>query len=170
MQLTILICLFLSLPVVKCILLASPGFVKDQFFEFMVQEAIKQDNKLIIENKTKFVLCHSSSGFKHSLKEILVDPLIQNRLADTKAAAEVEALDSFYSMLSCEPDRAFYGFKHVEKANQLQAIEILLISDHLFRCKEPLERKRYVALVDSVKENGGEVRLFSSLHVSGERK
>lgn len=38
------------------------------------------------------------------------------------------------------------------------------------RCKDVKERKRYVALVDSVKESGGEVKLFSSLHISGERK
>lgn len=38
------------------------------------------------------------------------------------------------------------------------------------RCKDVAERKRYVALVDSVKESGGEVKLFSSLHISGERK
>ena len=31
-------------------------------------------------------------------------------------------------------------------------------------------RKQYVALVDSVRDNNGDVRIFSSLHVSGERK
>jgi protein pelota len=31
-------------------------------------------------------------------------------------------------------------------------------------------RKRYVALVESVKEHNGEVQIFSTLHVSGERK
>lgn len=30
-------------------------------------------------------------------------------------------------------------------------------------------RKRYVRLVDDVKESGGDVRVFSSLHVSGEQ-
>lgn len=54
--------------VVKCILIASPGFVKDQFFEYMFQQAVKTDNKVLLENKSKFMLCHSSSGFKHSLK------------------------------------------------------------------------------------------------------
>lgn len=54
--------------VVKCVLIASPGFVKDQFFEFMFQQAVKNDNKVLLENKGKFVLVHSSSGFKHSLK------------------------------------------------------------------------------------------------------
>lgn len=33
--------------VVKCVLIASPGFVKDQFFEYMNQYAIKTDNKVI---------------------------------------------------------------------------------------------------------------------------
>ena len=31
-------------------------------------------------------------------------------------------------------------------------------------------RQRYVGLVESVKDGGGTVRVFSSLHVSGERK
>ena len=31
-------------------------------------------------------------------------------------------------------------------------------------------RQRYVALVESVKDGGGTVKVFSSLHVSGERK
>lgn len=159
----------INFEVVKCVILASPGFVKDQFHDFMIQEAVKQDIKVLIENKTKFVLAHSSSGFKHSLKEIMVDPLLQNRLVETKAAGEVKALESFYQMLSSEPDRAFYGPNHVEKANHFQAIETLLISDHLFRCDDPAERKKYVALVDSVKENCGDVKVFSSLHVSGEQ-
>ena len=32
--------------VVKCVLIASPGFVKDQFFEYMFQQAVKTDNKV----------------------------------------------------------------------------------------------------------------------------
>lgn len=31
-------------------------------------------------------------------------------------------------------------------------------------------RKEYVKLVDSVRESGGEVKIFSSMHISGERK
>ena len=56
--------------VIKCILIASPGFVKDHFYEYLFQQAIKLDNKVLLENRSKFVLCHSSSGFKHSLKGI----------------------------------------------------------------------------------------------------
>lgn len=119
--------------VVKCILIASPGFVKDQFFEYMYQQAVKTDNKLLLENKSKFMLCHSSSGFKHSLKEILQDPAVIAKMSDTKAAGEVKILGQFYSMLQVEPAKAFYGKKHVTKAAEAQAVETLLISDNLFR-------------------------------------
>ena len=44
---------------------------------------------VLIENKPKFFPVHASSGFKHSLREVLQDPAVQARLADTKAAEEV---------------------------------------------------------------------------------
>lgn len=36
----------INFDVVKCVLIASPGFVKDQFFEYMYQQAAKNDNKV----------------------------------------------------------------------------------------------------------------------------
>lgn len=61
------------------------------------------------------------------------DPAVVSKIADTKAAGEVKALEQFYYILQTEPAKAFYGKKHVEKANEAQAIETLLISDNLFR-------------------------------------
>ncbi|XP_047498653.1 protein pelota-like [Penaeus chinensis] len=153
----------------KVVLIASPGFVKDQFFEHMMKNAAQTDNKVLLENKGKFVLVHSSSGFKHSLREVLEDPSLIARLADTKAAGETKALQQFMTLFGTNPDRAYYGIKHVEKANNSQAIETLLVSDTLFRSKDLDERRRYIRLVDDVKDNGGDVKIFSSLHVSGEQ-
>lgn len=65
-------------------------------------------------------------------------------------------------MLQTEPDRAYYGVTHVEKANEALAIETLLVTDELFRSTDLPTRKRYVKLVESVKENGGEVRFVTS--------
>ena len=155
--------------IVKAVLVASPGFVKDQFFEHMNKSAVQTDNKILLENKSKFVLVHSSSGFKHSIREVLEDPAVAARLSDTKAAGETKALQQFMLMMGNDPDRAYYGYKHVTRANESQAIETLLVSDSLFRSKNLDERKNYITLVDSVKDNGGDVKIFSSLHVSGEQ-
>lgn len=159
----------INFEVVKVVLVASPGFVREQFCEFLFLQAVKQDVKTILENRGKFLQVHSSSGHKYSLTEVLCDPAVTARLADTKAAAEIKALADFYKMLQHEPDRAFYGIKHVEKANEALAIDTLLVTDELFRHQDVPTRSRYVRLVDSVRDNGGTVRIFSSLHVSGEQ-
>ncbi|XP_068100192.1 protein pelota homolog [Hyperolius riggenbachi] len=159
----------INFEVVKVVLVASPGFVREQFCEFLFLRAVKQDLKTLLENRGKFLQVHSSSGHKYSLTEVLCDPAVTARLADTKAAAEIKALSDFYKMLQHEPDRAFYGIKHVERASEVLAIDTLLVTDELFRHQDVPTRTRYVRLVDSVKENGGTVRIFSSLHVSGEQ-
>ncbi|XP_059615879.1 protein pelota [Phlebotomus argentipes] len=155
--------------VVKCVLVASPGFVKDQFYDYMFQQAVKTDNKALLDNKSIFMLVHASSGFKHSLKEVLQDPAVAAKMSDTKAAGEVKVLEQFYTTLQCEPAKAFYGKKHVTSAVEAQCVQTLLISDNLFRCQDFNQRKEYVHLVDAVRDSGGEVKIFSSMHVSGEQ-
>lgn len=132
-------------------------------------EALKNNYKEILDNKSKFLPVHSSSGFKHALKEVLADPTVALRLENTKSMSEVKSLDAFFEMLNSDPDRAYYGFAHVQKANELKAIDTLLVSDELFRSADIQTRARYVQLVESVRENGGDVKIFSTLHVSGEQ-
>ncbi|KAL6044619.1 Translation factor pelota [Balamuthia mandrillaris] len=159
----------INFDVVKCVIIASPGFVKDQFNEYMNGEAIKRELKVLMENKDKFVLAHSTSGHKHALREILTDPLMQSKLEDTKAAGEVRVLAQFYEMMKIDPDRAFYGLSDVVLAQDRLAIETLLLTDELFRASDIATRKKYVNLVESVKALGGNVQIFSTLHVSGEQ-
>ena len=45
---------------------------------------MKQDIKVLTENKSKFLLVHSSSGHKQALREVLSDPAVTTKLADTK--------------------------------------------------------------------------------------
>lgn len=68
------------------------------------------NHQVLIENKSKFVLVHASSGHKHAVEEILSQPSVQTRLADTKASEEIRALATFFDMLKKDPDRAYYGY------------------------------------------------------------
>ncbi|KAI8576982.1 hypothetical protein K450DRAFT_254524 [Umbelopsis ramanniana AG] len=155
--------------VVKGIIIASPGFVKDQLYHYIFDQAVKTDNKMLMENRPKFLLVHCSSGHKHSLQEVMQDDSVKAKLADTKAAREVAALDKFYVMLNNDPDRAFYGFKHVAKANERGAIGTLMVTDALFRSADIATRRKYIELVEGVRASGGQVLVFSTLHVSGEQ-
>ncbi|RCH84293.1 hypothetical protein CU098_004607, partial [Rhizopus stolonifer] len=155
--------------IAKAILIASPGFVKDQVYAYIFDQAVKTGNKTVLENKSKFILIHCSSGHKHALTEVMQDPSVQAKLADTKAAREVQALDKFYEMMNMDPDRAFYGYDHVAKANDRGAVGTLLVTDELFRSADITTRKKYVALVEQVRAQNGQVYVFSSMHPSGEQ-
>ena len=154
---------------IKCVLLGSPGFVKEDFFRYLLQESVRRDDRPFIENKSKFVQCKASSGHKHALEEMFSDPSVMARMTETKVAKEVEALNKFMRLLEVDTDRAWYGFDHVVKANEQQAIESLLVTDELFRSSDVQRRKNYVRLVETVRQNGGNVFVFSSMHVSGQQ-
>ncbi|XP_056851558.1 protein PELOTA 1 isoform X5 [Raphanus sativus] len=155
--------------VVRCAVIASPGFTKDQFHRHLLLEAERRQLRAIIENKSRIILVHTNSGYRHSLGEVLNAPNVMNMIKDTKAAKEVKALNDFFTMLSNDPARACYGPKHVEVAHERMAVQTLLITDELFRNSDVKTRKKYVDLVESVKDSGGEAFIFSSMHVSGEQ-
>jgi protein pelota len=154
---------------VKVVLLASPGYVKDDFFQYLQQEAVRRDDRPFIENKAKFVLCKASNGHKHALEEVFSDPAIMAKMDDTKVAKEVAVLNKFMRMMDTDPDRAYYGYAHVAKAHEQLAIDSLMVTDELFRSSSVKTRKQYVNLVESVRANGGQVYIFSSMHVSGKQ-
>lgn len=66
----------------------SPGFVKDEFFEFMKEEVKRQGDKLMQEVVSKMILAHCSSGFKQSLNEILNNPEVREKSKTQHCAAE----------------------------------------------------------------------------------
>ncbi|XP_078175553.1 protein PELOTA 1-like isoform X1 [Carex rostrata] len=155
--------------IIRCVVIASPGFTKDQFRDYLLMEAQRQDLKTIIKNKSRIIVAHATSGYTHSLKDVLQSPNVMNLIKDTKAAKEVRALKDFFTMLSQDSSRACYGPRHVEFANERLAVETLLITENIFRNSDVGERQRYVRLVESVKDSGGSVHIFSSLHISGEQ-
>ena len=154
---------------VKCVAVGSPGFVKDDFLNYLKTESVRRDDRPLIENKSKFLLCKASSGHKHALEEVFADPAIMAQMTETKVAREVEVLNIFMRLMEKDPDRAYYGYDHVSKAHEQLAIDSLLVTDQLFRNSNVRTRRKYVDLVESVRENGGQVFVFSSMHVSGQQ-
>lgn len=159
---------YINFEQIKCVIVASPGFVKDRFVEYMWQEVTKRELKHLLDSRSKFLTAHSSTGFKHSIREILSDPLIQPKLEDTKAVQEVKVWNKFQQLLGNEPNKAVYGFRDVGTANHYEAIECMMISDQLFRTHDLSMRKKYSQLMHQVKEYA-EVRVFSTMHALGQQ-
>ncbi|KAL8646186.1 MAG: hypothetical protein Q9210_006279 [Variospora velana] len=158
----------------KPILLASPGFTASSFQKFIIDTATRTGNKALMAQKANLVVVHSSSGHLHALNEILQTPEVTARLKDTQYAREGKLMDEFMTLLRKDDGRAWYGPNEVEKAVEKGAVGrgggVLLISNALFRAQDVAIRRRWVRLVDKVRDvEGGEVRTLSSEHESGKR-
>jgi protein pelota len=155
--------------VIKCLVLAGPGFAKDSLRDYIDLEAQRQQNKELLHNRSKILVAPASSPYKHAIKEVLASPDVASKIKDTKAAQEIQKLGEFMTMLGSDPSRAFYGPGHVNAAHELGAIQSLLLSDSLFRTADPILRTKYTNLVEDVRHGGGDAYIFSGAHTSGEQ-
>mmetsp|Transcript_16238 Transcript_16238/g.52367 ORF Transcript_16238/g.52367 Transcript_16238/m.52367 type:complete len:418 (-) Transcript_16238:267-1520(-) len=159
-----------DLDALKALVVAGPGFAKDDFVRWATEEAARrggEEGKKLARSLPKWLAVHASSAHKHALREVLADPAIAARVADTKAAGEVAALAEFLTLLTRDPDRVAYGYRHVLAATEQGAVHRLLLSDNLFRARSLLRRRQAVSLVESARASGAALHVFSSHHVSG---
>ncbi|KAF6004169.1 hypothetical protein F1559_003037 [Cyanidiococcus yangmingshanensis] len=154
---------------VRCVVIASPGYLREQFLEYLFSEASRRDLRPILEHKKQFLSLPVGSGRLQSVQEVLASAEAASLIADTKAAANLRLLQSFYDQMNQDSDRALYGPDQVEKAAEMGAVEHLLIADSLFRHRDVQTRKRFVALVDQVESTGGKMHLFCSTHATGQQ-
>ncbi|SMQ45004.1 unnamed protein product [Zymoseptoria tritici ST99CH_1A5] len=157
----------------KPLLLASPGFTASTFQQFIKKQAAGGSNKPLSLLVSKITVAHSASGHTHSLAEVLSSPAVTSQLSDSKFARATQVMDRFSEMIRNDDLRAWYGPKEVSKAIERGAVGkgggVLMISNGLFRSQEIKTRKRWITVVDEVKEQGGEVIVLSSMHESGKR-
>ena len=104
---------------IKCFIIASPGFLKDQMFKNLKTNIVKSGMGPSIP-LSKLILVHSSNGYKDALMDTYNNPAVQSLLKDTKAQTQVSMLDKFYKQMSADNDRVAYGSKFV-----LEVIHVL---------------------------------------------
>jgi protein pelota len=154
---------------IKAVIIGSPGFYKDQLFAYLKEAAEKRKSSTLKELNSKTVLSHCSSGFKHSLNEIMQNTVVQEKIKDLTCFSESKHLDEFFEILRTCDDKVCYGIKSVNFAMQAVAIETLLISDNLFRAKNNATRAEYVKLAERAESNGIKVVIFGSMSPAGEK-
>lgn len=159
----------IDLDKVKVFLLAAPGNLGTDLYNHIVHAAVLANDQKTIKSKSKFLRVHASSGHLHALQEALADPKIQQQLQDTRYGKETAAMDKFFKALNDDNGTAWYGPTHVQAAIERGGVQTLMITDSLFRSVDPVERKQYVEMAESVKAAGKGVLVFSSFHASGEQ-
>lgn len=61
----------------------------EYFWQHIEREGLKQQ---FAAHRSKFLLVHSSSGFKHALKEVMSDSAVSLRLSDTKVCVNASCI------------------------------------------------------------------------------
>ena len=157
--------------VVKCFVIGSPGFVKDQFSTF-INEKISgnfKEYELIKKNIKKFNYAHTNSCYKGSLNELFSKPEILNQITNTKAAEDIELMNKFDKILQTDYEKIIFGNKQINIAIENNAIDFLLVSDDYLRKIGPSKRKEISKKFEKINSNGGIVKTLSSMHPTGQR-
>ena len=155
----------------KVLIIAGPGLIKEEFKKFL-EKSIESNTKELAElknNLNKIIYTESSSGFKHSLQEILSKPNIKALIKDTKCIDDVSVMEKFNEVKGLQPDKLFFGYKSFDIAYKNYAIDTLIFTDGYIRKLSGLERKDLSTKIKDLKLNKIKVCQFSSLHFTGEK-
>ena len=101
---------------VGCVVVGSPGFTRLNFQEYCKAEAEKRKDGFLKDVCSKMVVAHCSSGFKHSLHEIMADQTVVTTMNNMMVHGETAMLNKFFEMLAVCEDKVTYGPKSVAKA------------------------------------------------------
>lgn len=164
-QLIDAVCQNINFVGMRAVVFAATGSAKDEFYKLFIEWLQKNEKKEILAHKSKIMrvnLPASAQLNPHNLMDILKEPRIAELLSDTKSANEVKLLDAFHKIHGSDDDgRVAFGLKQVVRAAKEGAVKDLLLADGLFRSFNVEERKRYGKLIGVVKDNGGNVMIFS---------
>jgi protein pelota len=158
---------FLSIAA-EAIIIAGPGFVKNDFFSFLKEK----DSELAKRARTEQASSIGMSGFIEVLKRGAVERLKK----EERLTREVRLLDRLMEEISKEQDgKGVYGKEEVRNALQYGAIETLLISDEKLMAsrveeeENEEERMEIESLLMDVERGRGKIVVFSTEFEPGKR-
>jgi len=136
---------------VQGIVVAGPGFTKDEFQKF-----VREKNEKILK-KIKFE--HASNAERSAVYELLKNGVLSKALEEQKFQAEMLKLELFKTSIAKNDGNWVYGIKEVQEAIELRAVGLLMVSDDLLRKNDAkinylIERAR--------RENKAEIFVFNS--------
>jgi protein pelota len=154
----------------EALIIAGPGFIKDDFFSFLKDHDMELAKKTRIEQASSIGV----SGFLEVLKRGAVERLKH----EERLTKEVTLLDRLMAEISKdEGGKAVYGKDEVRKALEYGAVETLMVSDEkLMRTRmgeEGTEQEKEAEEIDRMLEEAerkrGEVVIFSTEFEPGKR-
>lgn len=141
---------------VDAIILAGPGFTKQDAYEY-IEENTQELAALI-------TVVDTSGVGDRGVHEVLKRGAVEDVQAETRIAREAELIDDLTRRIA-EGAKAAYGIGGVEEASEFGAVETLLITDERLREERAGSGDWELDvndLITEVEQKGGDVVVFSS--------
>ena len=143
----------------EAIVIAGPGFAKEDFQVFLKSSYPDMASKSILESTSSIGI----SGFQ----EVLRRGAIENVAKDMRLAEEARLIEDLMAEIS-KDGRATYGYSEVENAMNFGAIEALLVADETLRGYKD-ENRGVEDLLTGVEASRGKIVIFSTEFEPGKR-
>ena len=132
------------------IILAGPGFAKDDFYSFLKEKDPDIARKIVVES--------TSTGGRRGFVEVVRRGAINRIAGEIRLAMEADVAERILSEIS-KGGMVVYGLEDVKKANSYGAIEVLAIVDDFLR--EQRELWDVDGFLLDVERNGGKIVVMS---------
>jgi len=135
------------------IIVAGPGFGKENLMKFIKQKDSKLAQRIILE--------HCSYAERSGINELLKKGVVSRVAGEERAANEMELMEKFNTELRKDSGLVAYGLGDVKNAVSSSAAESLLVLDELLRTNKEIEavveeaEKRKVRLIVFSHESDG---------------
>ncbi len=140
---------------VEAVIIAGPGFTKEDFLEYLKKSEPEIAEKSVLEDTTSIGI----SGFQEVLKRGAVDRIT----AESRISREAVLMDELLKEIATS-GKAAYGLTDVKNAFNLGAIDTLLITDEKLRTGDDLYE-----LLKQVEKARGKIVVFSTEFEPGKR-
>lgn len=140
---------------IQNIIIAGPGFVKNDFFDYLKDKHTDLAKMSIVEP--------TGSGGRNGISEVLKKGTVEKLTSENRVAQEMGAINNLLTEIGKNSSKIAYGVKETQNAINLGAVEQLLILD------TKVSGENMGEAMDMVENMKGEVMVISSEHEGGKQ-
>ncbi|MBW6470198.1 MAG: mRNA surveillance protein pelota [Methanosarcinaceae archaeon] len=142
----------------ESIVVAGPGFTKEDFMKYLRTQEPEMAETMLMEDTSSIGM----SGFQEVLRRGAVDRIME----ESRIARESSLMEELIKEIALDR-KAAYGIDEVKKALDFGAIETLLVADEMLRLER--EKGNIDSLLIAVEHTQGRIVVFSTEFEPGQK-
>lgn len=142
----------------EAIIIAGPGFTKEDFLDFLRKKEPEVAEKAVLEDTSSIGV----SGFQEVLRRGAVDRIV----AESRIGREAKLIEELLAEIA-KGGKAAYGWEEVKKAHSFGAIETLLVADETLRASR--EERAIDEFLRGVEASRSKIVVFSTEFEPGKK-